>query len=172
VAVLAAGTGLGIVGGLLSLNKTTSDAGNDISFAAGGISTFFSLRAFRQIRAERRPEWALPNMLAAFFHQPEEQHSHYPEDVWAYLSSVPPGEGTQASRKQLLLDSWGEAHRLGVLNSPQSKQRIALFTSTNAADKKLSIDVLTERAAMLDDVADEVVQMKEDLAEILRGLRR
>jgi hypothetical protein len=152
--------------------RLTSDAGNAINFAAGGISTAFSLHGFRQVHGGRRPGWVLPNMLAAFFGRPEEQHSYYPEDVWSYLSNVPLGEGTQASRKQQLLDSWREAHRLDVLNSPQSKQRIALLTSTNAADKKLTIDVLNQRSAMLADVADEVVQMKEDLAEILRGLRR
>jgi hypothetical protein len=172
VAVLAAGTGLGIVGGLLEFSTLTSDAGNAINFAAGGISTAFSLHGFRQVHGGRRPGWVLPNMLAAFFGRPEEQHSYYPDDVWSYLSSVPLGKGTQATRKQLLLDSWREAHRLGVLDSPQSKQRIALLTSTDAADKKLNIDVLNERAAMLADVADQVVQMKQDLAEILRGLRR
>lgn len=172
VAVLAAGTGLGIVGGLLEFSKLTSDAGNAINFAAGGISTAFSLHGFRQVHGGRRPGWVIPNMLAAFFGRQEEQHSYYPEDVWVYLSSVPLGEGTQASRRQLLLDSWREAHRLGLLDSPQSKQRIALLTSTNAADKKLNIDVLNQRAAMLADVADQVVQMKEDFAEILRGLRR
>ncbi len=172
VAVLAAGTGLGIVGGLLQFSNITSDAGNAINFAAGGISTAFSLHGFRQVHGGRRPGWILPNTLAPFFGRQEDQHSYYPEDVWVYLSSVPLGEGTQASRTQLILDSWTAAHRLGVLNSPQSKQRIALLTSTNAADKKLTIAVLNQRAAMLADVADEVVQMKGDLAEILRGLRR
>jgi hypothetical protein len=172
LAVLAAGTGLGIIGGLLQFSKTTSDAGNAVGFAAGGISTAFSLRGFRQVHGGRRPGWVLPNMLAAFFGLQQEQHSYYPEEVWVYLSSVPSGEGTQANRKQLLLDSWREAHRLGLLDSPQSKQRIALLTSTDAADKKLNIDVLNQRAAMLADVADQVVHMKRDLAEILRGLRR
>jgi hypothetical protein len=148
LAVLAAGTGLGIIGGLLQFSKTTSDAGNAVGFAAGGVSTLFSLRGFRQVHGGKRPGWVLPNMLAAFFGQQGEQHSHYPEDVWAYLSSVPLGEGSQASRKQLVLDLWREAHRLGLLDSPQSKQRIALLTSTNAADKKLTIDVLNQRAAM------------------------
>jgi hypothetical protein len=46
LAVLAAGTGLGIVSGLLQFSKTTSSAGNAIGFAAGGISTLFSLPQF------------------------------------------------------------------------------------------------------------------------------
>jgi hypothetical protein len=44
--VLAAGTGLGIVSGLLQFSETTSSAGNAVGFAAGGISTLFSLRSF------------------------------------------------------------------------------------------------------------------------------
>lgn len=172
LAVLAAGTGLGIVGGLLQFSKTTSDAGSAIAFASGGVSTAFSLHGFRQVHGGKRPGWVLPNMLGAFFGQPQEQHSHYPEDVWAYLNSVLLGEGSPVSRKQLLLNSWREAHRLGQLDSPQSEERIALLTSTNAADKKLNIELLNQRAAMLADVADQVVRMKQDLAEILRGSRR
>ena len=55
LAVLAAGTGLGIVSGLLQFSKTTSTAGNAVGFAAGGISTLFSLRSFRQVHSGKRP---------------------------------------------------------------------------------------------------------------------
>lgn len=171
LAVLAAGTGLGVVGGLLSLSKTTSETGNDISFAAGGISTFFSLRSFRQIRGGRRPGWVLPDMLAAFFSQPEEQHSHYSEDVWAYLNSAPPGGDSKTTRKERLLENWKAANRLGPTDSPKVQSRITLLTSTNAADKRLDIELMNQRAAMLADVSDEIVQMKHDLADLLRSLR-
>src|ERR1700687_6219079 len=99
LAVLAAGTGLGIVSGVLQFSKTTSSAGNAVGFAAGGISTLFSLRSFRQVHGGKRPAWVLPNMLAEFLGEPEEQHSHYPNDIWAYLNSVPLGATSQASRK-------------------------------------------------------------------------
>jgi len=57
LAVLAAGTGLSIVSGLLQFSKTTSSAGNAIGFAAGGLSTLFSLRSFRQVHSGKRPAW-------------------------------------------------------------------------------------------------------------------
>lgn len=99
VAVLAAGTGLGIVSGILQFSDTTSSTGDAIGFAAGGISTLFSLRSFRHLhRAGTRPAWVLPNMLAALLGQPEEQHSHYPADVWAYLNSVPSGGASSRKR--------------------------------------------------------------------------
>ena len=171
LAVLAAGTGLGIVSGLLQFSKATSSAGNAVGFAAGGISTLFSLRSFRQVHGGKRPAWVLPNMLAEFLGQPEEQHSHYPDDIWAYLNSFPAGANSQASRKEQMLAGWVAAGRIGPPDSPQWKRRITLLTSTNAADKDLNIEVINERAAMLADVEDQVLLMKHDLADLLRGLR-
>ena len=171
LAVLAAGTGLGIVSGLLQFSKTTSSAGNAVGFAAGGVSTLFSLRSFRQVHGGKRVEWVLPNMLAAFLGQPEEQHSHYPDDIWAYLNSVPTGAASQSSRTEQMLAGWVAAGRIAPPDSPQWKRRIALLTSTNAADKDLNIELMNERAAMLADVADQVSLMKRDLADLLRGLR-
>lgn len=172
LAVLAAGTGLGIVSGVLSFSKKTSDVGNAIGFASGGIATLFSLRSYRQVHGGERPAWVLPDMLAAFLSQKEEPHSRYPEDILAYLNSVPPGEGSPASRKEQVLAKWIAAGRMGPLDLPQSKQKIALLTSTNAVDKRLDMALLNERGAMLADARDEVAQMKHDLADLLRGLRQ
>lgn len=172
LAVLAASAGLGAAGGLLSLSKKTSTLGNGVGFASGGVSTLFSLRGYRQVHAVARPAWVLPNMLAAFLSQPEERHSHYPEDVLAYLNSVPPGKGSPVSRKEQVLAEWRASGRVGAPDLPQSKQRIALLTSTDAADKRLDMTLLNERGAMLADARDEVAQMKHDLADLLRGLRQ
>jgi hypothetical protein len=171
VAVLAAGTGLGIVSGLLQFSKTTSSAGNAVGFAAGGISTLFSIRSFRQVHGGKRPAWVLPNMLAPFLGQPEEQHSHYPDDVWAYLNTAPSGAAPQATRREQMFAGWVAAGRIAPPNSPQWKRRLELLTSTNAADKDLNIELMNERAAMLADLANQVSLMKHDLADLLRGLR-
>jgi hypothetical protein len=110
-------------------------------------------------------------MLAAYLGQPEEQHSHYPDDIWAYLNSVPPGTDSQVSRKEQTVAEWLAAGRIGPPDSPQWKRRIGLLTSSNGADKGLDIELMNERAAMLADVADQVLLMKHDLADLLRGLR-
>ena len=131
----------------------------------------FSLRGYRQVHRVDRP-WVLPNMLAVFLSQPEEPHSHYPEDILAYLNSVPPGKGLPVSRKERVLAEWIAAGRMGPLNLPHSKQSVALLTSTKAADKRLDLKLLNERGAMLADARDEVAQMKHDLGDLLRGLRQ
>jgi hypothetical protein len=106
-------------------------------------------------------------MLAPFFSEPQEQ-SAYPADTWAYLNSAQKGAASQASRRKRLLAEWLGAGRFPPLDSPQSKPKIALLTSTDAADKKLNMDLLSERSAMLADVRDEVAIMKSVLGEILR----
>jgi hypothetical protein len=111
-------------------------------------------------------------MLAAFLGHPEEGHSQYPEDILAYLNSAAPGKDSQPSRKEQVLAEWTAAGRVGPLDAPGSKQKIALLTSTNAADKNLDTDLLNERAAMVSDVRHQVSQMKHDLADLLRALRR
>jgi hypothetical protein len=70
-----------------------------------------------------------------------------------------------------MLAGWREASRTGPLDSARAKTRIALLTDTDAAEKKLKLDVLSERGAMLADVRDEVSQMKRDLRDLLGAIR-
>jgi hypothetical protein len=168
-ATLALSTGLGAVSGVLQFSDTTKGAGNIIGFAAGGLSTLLSFRSLRQQHSEGRPEWVLPNMLAPFFGDPQE-HSLYPADTWTYLNSAPTVGSSQATRREQLLAQWRRAGRFR-LDSSQSNSKLALLTGTDATDKKLNMDLLSERAAMLADVRNEVSALKQVLAEILSSVR-
>jgi hypothetical protein len=169
LAILAIGTGLGVVSSALSVTGSTSKANDAVGFTAGGLSTLLWLRSYRQQRAGRRPAWVLPNMLAPFLS--ESEPTDYPADVWTYLNTVPPGGTLQGSRKEQLLAEWVAAGRISPINTPQSKKKIALLTSTNGADKNLHLDSLSERGAMLADVRNRVSLMNHDLRELMQGLR-
>ncbi len=169
-ATLALGAGLGAVSGVLQFTDATKGIGNAVGFAAGGLSTLLSFRSLRQQHSEARPAWTLPSMLAPFLSEPQE-HSLYPTDTWTYLNSAPEGADSQASRRDQLLEEWRRIGRLPALDSGQFTSRIALLTSTDATDKKLDMDVLSERSAMLADVRNEVAAMKRILAEILTEIR-
>jgi hypothetical protein len=69
------------------------------------------------------------------------------------------------------LAEWLAAGRVGPLDSSQAKPKIALLVETNAAEKKLKLDLLSERGAMLADVRDEVSLMKRDLRDLVREIR-
>jgi len=169
LATLALSTGLGAVSGVLQFSDTTKGAGNAIGFAAGGLSTLLSFRSLRQQHSEGRPDWVFPNMLAPFFGDPQE-HRLYPDDIWIYLNSAPAGGSSQATRREQLLAQWRRAGRFPV-DSSQSNSKIALLTGTDASDKKLTMDLLSERAAMLADIRNEVSALKQVLAEILSSVR-
>ena len=171
LAILAIGTGLGVVSSALSVTKATSKANDAVGFTAGGLSTLLWLRSYRQQRSGKRPEWVLPNMLAPFFIESEGTHGDYPDDIWTYLNSAPPGGTFQSSRKEQLLAEWLAAGRIRPINTPKSKQKIELLTSTNAADRNLHLDSLGERGAMLADVRNCVSLMNLDLRELMHGLR-
>ena len=171
LATLALGTGLGAVSGILQFSETTKSVGDKIGVAAGGISTLLSFHSIRQQHSGQRPAWILPSMLAPLLGVSEEQHSDYPNDIWAYLNSASPEGASQMSRRERMLAGWREASRTGPLDSARAKTRIALLTDTDAAEKKLKLDVLSERGAMLADVRDEVSQMKRDLRDLLGAIR-
>lgn len=170
IATLALSTGLGAVSGLLQFSESTKGLGDKIGVGAGGISTLLSFHSIRQQHSGQRPSWVLPNMLTPFLDDPQAQGSHYPDDVWAYLNSVPPVEGPQVSRKGRLMAEWRGAARLGPLDSSQAKSKIALLVGTDAADKNLKLELLSERGAMLADVRDEVSLMKRDLRDLLGAI--
>jgi len=171
LATLALGTGLGAVSGLLQFSETTRDAGDKIGVAAGGLSTLLSFHSIRQQHGGQRRAWILPNMLAPLLGVSEGQHGSYPDDVWAYLNSAAPDGASQASRKERMLAEWRGAGRVGPLDSSEAKSKIALLTDTDAARKKLSMGLLSERGAMLADVRDEVSRMKRDLRDLLGAIR-
>lgn len=170
LATLALSTGLGAISGVLQFSDTTKGAGNAIGFAAGGLSTLLSFHSLRQQHSGSRPGWVFPNMLAPFFSEPAGDSS-YPSDIWAYLNAVPEGPPIQKSVRERLLAEWSGAGRFAALESVQAKAKIALLTTTDASDKRLNMDLLSERAAMLADVREEVSLMKLVLAEILREIR-
>jgi hypothetical protein len=108
-------------------------------------------------------------MLAAFLSEPRD-HSAYPDDTWSYLNGASTGAPSGSSIREHLLAERRNAGRV-PLDSNKSGVKIALLTGTDASDKKLNMDLLSERAAMLSDVRDEVSAMKRDLAQILREIR-
>ena len=73
--------------------------------------------------------------------------------------------------REQMLAGWVAEGRFGVPDSPQSKRKILLLTSTNAADKNLKTELLNERAAMLAEVRNRVSLMKRDLRDLMQGLR-
>ena len=163
--------GMGIASSLLQMHENTARLGNGIGAGSGGLSILLSLVGIHQQRGGRQTLAHSPNMLARIFDRAPEFHSNYPELVWAYLNAVPPGLDSTETRRQQLIREWAEQGRLGRSDSPDTRQKIEEFlTSGRSSGKALTIDLLLDRAAMLQDLRARTSLMKRDIAKLMAAL--
>lgn len=172
VASLITGSGVGIAVNALQFSSSTADIGNGIGVGSGAASTALSLIGIRFQRGPKRQIGSAPNMLAIPFGRKPVLFSDYPEDVLAYLNSVPPGESPdRGTRLEQLIHEWIALGRLDPVHTPKGQKEVDLMTSSLNPKQRLRIDDLTNRAMMLADLAGRVSLMKRDLAELMRTLR-
>lgn len=168
--IITSGAG-GVLGTALQFKDSTAKAGNIIGVAGGGISTFLSFIGIRQQRGGKEPLGVTPNMLAKIFDRKAEFHSGYPQEVWDYLNAIPPTENVRETRRAQLLKAWTATGRIDTGNAPKVQEKIELLTSGVSQQKRLTIDLLNDRAAMLSDVRAKVSLMKRDLSKLMLALR-
>lgn len=172
VANIITGTGLGIAVNALQFSDSTANVGNSIGVASGIGSTALSVIGIRRQRGPLQTVGRVPNMLAPLFGRPAVLSSYYPPAVLEYLQSTPAGESVESgSRLDQLKAEWRQAGRIGPAGT-KTDQQIARLTSSLDTKKKLSIDDLSDRIAMLWDVTGRVGLMKRDLAELMMSMQR
>jgi hypothetical protein len=173
VASLVTGSGVGIAVNALQFSSSTANVGNGIGVGSGVASTVLSLIGIKLQRGPAGAVGSAPNMLAVPFGRKPVLYSDYPEDVLAYLNSIPPGEtADQGTRLQQLMKEWASRGRLDPPGSPKRGKEIDLMTASLDPKQKVRIDDLTNRTMMLADVAGVLGLMKRDLAELMRTLRQ
>jgi hypothetical protein len=168
---IIAGSGVGIIGNSLALSKKTALAGNAVSVGSGVAATVLSLVAIRLARGGKESIEVSPKMLARLLGRPSPDISLWPGDVWNFLNAVPVQSTRTRTRLESLKDTWTVQGRISLRNSAASEAKIAFLTSSSAEPRRLSLDNLSDRSAMLADTRAQVALMKRDLAELLKYLR-
>lgn len=171
IANIIASGATGVVGTALQFKNSTANLGNAIGVAGAGISTFLSLIGLRQQRGGHKTLGVAPNLLAKLFDKKPEFHSDYPEEVWTYLNAVPPAESGTETRRALLIKRWTALGRIESIETPKGQRKIELLTSSISQQRSLTIDLLNDRAAMLEDVRAQVSLIKRDLSKLMLALR-
>ena len=171
IANIIASGATGVVGTALQFKNSTANLGNAIGVAGAGISTVLSLIGLRQQRGGRKTLGVAPNLLARLFDKKPEFHSDYPEGVWTYLNAVPPAEPGTETRRALLIKRWTELGRIDPIETPKGQRKIELLTSSISQQRSLTIDLLNDRGAMLEDVRAQVSLIKRDLSKLMLALR-
>ena len=168
--VVASGFG-GIVGTALQFNNNTANLGNGIGVIGAGVSTVLSLIGLRQQRGGKGSLGVAPNLLAKLFDKKPEFHSDYPTEVWTYLNAVAPTDTRKETRRALLIKRWTDLGHIDSSGTPKAQRKIELLTSSISQQNQLTIDLLNDRAAMLNDVRAVVSLMKRDLSKLVLALR-
>ena len=173
VASLVTGGAFGVVNTALQFSSKTANLGNGIGVGGGAASVLVSIIGIRQ-QGGRRSLGDSPRMLARLFgRQPDASEvipSAYPEEVWLYLNSAPPSQSTKGTRREQLIANWRSEGRLKQAPSLKGGGSVDALTGNTSQSRKLSINELDDRVAMLMDVRAQVSLMKRELSEILRSL--
>jgi len=168
--IVAAGAG-GIIGTALQFGETTAKPGNWVGIAGNTISTMLSLIGLRQQQGGKYALRESPNMLAPLFGREAEYHASYPDAVWKYLNEPTPTEMQKGTRAERLRKEWAEFGRIDEKPSAKGENKVAFLTSRSSEGRKLTIDLLSDRAAMLANVKVWVELMKRDMSKLMLALR-
>lgn len=160
------GSGIQIGGG-----NAINNAGNLMEVAAGGLATGISTYALKQSSGEKRSAGVNPNMLAKLFDLPTSIDTEIPTPIWNYLKEPIPG-GKGESRRDLLIDRWVKLGRIPPPTSKAGQRRVALLAGAVAQTHEVTIDLLDDRVAMLNDMRAVVGSMTRELLEIMRVMRK
>ncbi|CAN5524522.1 hypothetical protein BH11CYA1_BH11CYA1_03640 [soil metagenome] len=137
-----------------------------VGIAAGIVPSIASGYALKAYSGKHKKSEVEPNMLAKIFDRPVTEDIEYPKSVWAFLNTAPAGESTTKTRKEQLIDRWISDKNIPSFTDKSATKEIDIITATAAQNKGLSIDNLTVRMVMLEQLQGELAKMKRMLMEL------
>ena len=170
-ASLITGSGIGIAVNATQLNDSSAIAGDVLGIASGSASTLLSIIAIKKQNGPSKTVGNIPNMLGPLFDRGLSLHTYYPPEVMAYLESSARSDGTvNDSRLAQLKASWIDAGDIGSAGDMHNSRKIEKVATSGHDGVKLTISDLTDRIAMLGDVAGRMSLMKRDMAALMRTI--
>ncbi|MBX9878469.1 MAG: hypothetical protein K2Y22_08420 [Candidatus Obscuribacterales bacterium] len=137
-----------------------------IGIPAGLVPSVASMWTLKQLKGKKMTSDVDPNMLAKLFNYPGNSEVDYPRSVWTFLHQVPASESNGKTRLAQLTDRWIADANMPGFTDRSSKKQLGVLTGSVAQRKGLSIDSLTARTIMLDQLACEILKMKRMLLEL------
>ncbi|HEY9775594.1 MAG TPA: hypothetical protein V6C81_17650 [Planktothrix sp.] len=159
-------------GTILQMPEELSEQeGEILESGATALSGVLGVLALRQQNAEKLSSGVRPNMLARVFRRPNDSLSEYPDPVWRYLDTPLPASRDDKTRRELLIQAWEKLGRIQPHNTPKGRQQMRVLAGTVSLKNQVTMDVLDDRAAMLDDLRSAVGQMYKDLLNLMLTVR-
>jgi len=133
---------------------------------AGVVPSIASIYALHQLDGKKRMSESDPNMLAKLFDYPTNVEVEYPEPVWQYLNLAPAEDSEGKTRRELLIDRWIMDKNMSSFTDKSAKKQLDVITASVPRKKALSIESLTVRQTMLQQLGAEILKMKRMLYEL------
>jgi hypothetical protein len=154
-----------------------SNAGNVMEVGAGALATGISSYALKQSSGEKRSSGASPNLLAKLFDLPVTKDKDIPDkeipsSIWKYLNDPVPGGKDGLTRRDFLIQRWVQLGRIPPPKSKAGQRRVALIAGAVPQVHQVTIELLEDRAAMLNDMRAAVGEMSRELLEIMKLMRK
>lgn len=156
---------LGIIG---SANRIAdfSLVGNLLQLCGSSISVSFSLISLHKMKGPKCFCGNEPNMLAKVLGaSPVSPEVDYPETLWSFLNTAPPGE--QITRRQELLELWREQDTLK--EKATGKEYVKALCGMNP-QYKITTSLLNRRINMLKDLMATIIDVNVNLLELLSAI--
>lgn len=170
---LVAGGLTGIMSGALRLGGLEFVTPDVIDVVEGVMEGGLAGWAVKSNSGERKLSRGVPNVLARLIYPEMEEGHEFPESVWKYLNSVPAGSKSGMSRRETIVDRW-ECTKYCLIHRGHKAGHQERMKRISGAKENvvLTIDVLEDRVAMLQDLRSEISLMDNYLSEIFSVVRR
>lgn len=152
-----------ILSGGISMATQAGDAANIASVAGGALEVLFGTSAnFTKVRQEfSHPH----NHLQAFWDGQGREQTFFPPAVWRFLTEPNIRDVEGHSLREVLVETWNEAGRLGEPGSKEEKRRKDLLFGEGGLYDSEDLHV---REAMLQQLESSIELMHQDLETLLR----
>ncbi len=162
----------GIVSGALEVADLSRFSYNTVDILEGTGQAGLSLWAYKAEHAGDRKQGPMPNVLTALIDE-KKDHDTYSPTIRAYLKTVPEDSTDGKTHEQALVARWQKLQFcLTHQGHKHKRDRVKKLTGNHEEDATLTIDLLEDRIAMLQDLRSEITTMDEHLGELLDWIRK
>lgn len=145
--------------------------GESVEGAGNIMGGGFGALALHQNSGVKLSATIKPNMLAKVFKRPNDSDTEYPDVIWNYLNTPPPGSKEGTTRREALIRRWEDLGRIPAQTTPKGRLYMRTLAGTVAQNKTVTISMLDDRTAMLLDLRAEVNQIYKELLNMMLVVR-
>ena len=159
----------GITGNALDFSEKLSLPARILEVADGGVGFSLAALALKQQQGEKKISERVGGMISRIFDNTT-KNVDYPDSVWLFLNTAPPGQGGGLTRRATLINNWAKE---GIIRQGRSKweHRLSHITNGTVDRHRITISVLEDRDAMLHDLRAAISPMDVLLLEMMTLVR-